>query len=327
MNYNREQLYILVWTKTLNAAATDCGITAPVLRQICLTYDIPLPWGGYKPGKDRITLPDGDDFDLNSVITRALHSLQFSGETASSFLVPSKLTDPDPLIICAQNSIKDDFQFYSMPHMLRTGFGELAIRSSKSNLNRAMRIMDTLVKVWQNRGYRIVNQDKETTIYLREVSIKVGLRETTTISPSKERFGSQIYTATGQLAFKLSGWLDREWKDGKVPLENHIQEIIDHMEVTARDLEKTWVENKVRNRQRAEELQAESLRIKENVEEAAAFESLIIEAQYWQQLQTLDKYLDALALTVPRTSAFEQWLSWAQHRRRLFDPIEKRRML
>ena len=42
MNYNREQLYNLVWTKALNAAAAECGITSPVLRQICLTYNVML---------------------------------------------------------------------------------------------------------------------------------------------------------------------------------------------------------------------------------------------------------------------------------------------
>jgi len=45
-------------------------------------------------------------------------------------------------------------------------------------------------------------RNKETTIYLRDVSIRVGLRETTTVEPPKERFGSQIHTATGKLSLK-----------------------------------------------------------------------------------------------------------------------------
>ena len=295
------------------------------MRQICLNYKIPLPWRGYKPEKERIALPAGDDFELSAAIKGAVKSLHFLGENAASFIVPRKLTDPDPLILRVQNTITKDYQFHDVPHMLRSGFGELAIRSSKSNIDRAILIMDTLVKAWRHRGYRIVNQNKETTVYLREVSIRVGLRETMTVEPSKERFGSRIHTATGKLAFKVDGWLDKEWNDEIVPLENHVHEILDHMEVAARDLEKSYAENKIRDRQRAEQRQAEALLIKENAEEAAAFESLVMEAEHWQQLQILDKYLDALGQAVPRSLAFEQWLNWAHHRRRIFDPIEKRK--
>jgi vacuolar-type H+-ATPase catalytic subunit A/Vma1 len=88
-----------------------------------------------------------------------------------------------------------------------------------------------------------VNQDKETTVYLREVNIRVGLRETTTVEPSNEHFSSRVHKATGKLAFKVDGGLDREWKDDMVPLENHVHEILDYMEVAARDLEKSWAEN------------------------------------------------------------------------------------
>jgi len=92
MNYNREQLYDLVWTKPLNTAAADCGITGPVLRQICLNYEVPLPWGGYKPGKERIVLPVGDDFELSAAIREAVNSLYFSGENTATFIFPRKLT-------------------------------------------------------------------------------------------------------------------------------------------------------------------------------------------------------------------------------------------
>ncbi|MDB5004376.1 MAG: hypothetical protein JWQ34_2601 [Mucilaginibacter sp.] len=323
MNFNREELYELIWTKPLSSVAATCGVSMPVLRQLCLDHAIPLPWGGFKPGKERTELPESQGFDFPAALAAAANSLHFPGETTATFQVARKLNDPDPYIIAAQNTIKEDYQFHRMPHMLRAGFGQLAIRSSKSNWDRALRIMDTLVKAWQHRGYRISNQDKETIVHLREVRIKVSLRETTTVTPPKEKYGSQIHTATGQLALKIDGWLDREWKDGKVPLETHIQEILDHMEVAARDLEKVWAKRQAEEEQEAIEEQAEATRLKENTEEAAAFEALLQEAQRWHQFTILDQYLDALQKSIPRSPAFQQWLNWARHRRRLFDPIAK----
>lgn len=319
----REQLYELIWTKPLSSVAATCGVSMPVLRQLCRDHDIPLPWGGFKPGKERTELPAGEAFDFPAAVAAVVNSLHFPGETTASFQVARQLTNPDPYIVAAKNSVKQDFQFYGMPQMLRTGFGELAIRASKSNIDRALRIMDTLVKVWQARGYRIVNQDKETTVYLREVSLKIGLRETTTVTPPKEKYGSQTHTDTGQLAFKVDDWLSREWKDGKVPLETHLQDITDHMEVAARDLEKIWADRKAQQQREAAAAQAEAVKIQQDPEESAAFEALLQEAQRWHQFQLLDQYLDGLQKNTPRSPAFQQWLNWARQRRKLFDPIAK----
>ena len=328
-NFNREDLYTLLWSKPLASVATECGVSVPVLRQLCLDQAIPLPWGGYKPeneSKRRLPLPPvGLDFDLKDAIASAIDSLHFSGETSASFIIERKLTAPDPLVIAAQNTIRQDYQLYGMPHMLRADFGQLALRSSRINLNRALRIMDTLVKAWRRRGYRIINQDKETSVYVRDVSMRISLRETTTIQPPKEKYGRQTHTSTGHLAFKVNGWLGREWKDGKVPVETRIQEIVDHMEVAARELEKIWAERRAEERIEAQERQVQAALIQQDIEEKAAFEALMQEAQRWEQFQTLDKYLDVLSQNAEKTPAFEQWLKWARHRRQLFDPYRERK--
>jgi hypothetical protein len=149
MNYTREQLYDLVWSKSLNAVATECQVSTPVLRQFCMDQAIPLPWGGYRPNRitsERPMLPAKEDgFDYPAAIAKAVNGLHFPGEITMSFQIQKKLTDPDSYIVAAQNTIKEDYQFHNMSHMFRTGFGELVIRSSKSNMDRALCIMDALV--------------------------------------------------------------------------------------------------------------------------------------------------------------------------------------
>jgi hypothetical protein len=323
MNYTRQELYDLLWSKPLNTATATLSISMPVLRQICLNYNIPLPYGSFKNYQQPIVLQEGADFDLPAAIATAANSLAFPGERLT--ILP-KLTDPDPLIVTARDTVQEDWHFHRMQHMLRAGNGELAIRASKSNYDRALRIMDTLVKAWRHRGYRIGFHDKETKVYLRVVSLGVSIRETTTVEPPKEKYGSQVHTATGLLAFKINGYHDREWKDGKVPLETDIKNILDHMEVTARELEAIWAENKIRDRQRAEERQAEAKRIQSDTEESAAFEALVAEAKRWNDLIILDKYLGHLRQEIPRSPAFDEWLQWAHHRRHLFDPTSQQKL-
>lgn len=156
ININREQLYELLWSKPLPTVANHCQMSIPLLRQICLSYDIPLPWRSYKDENDRKVLPPGKDFQLPTAIAEARNSLHFAGE--SEFRLSSELINPDPLIVAAQRTIREDFNLHGMPHMLRATYGELAIRSSQTNMDRALRIMDALVKAWKHRDYRIVNQ-------------------------------------------------------------------------------------------------------------------------------------------------------------------------
>lgn len=321
MNLNREELYELLSSKPPNVVAASYGTTVPVLRQLFLDRQIPWPSDAFK--SDTTDLSKDDTFDLQAAIASARNSLLFAGETGAIFTVPNKLSDPDPLIKAAGDSVKKDWQYQQMPHMVRAGNGIISIRSSKNNWDRALRIMDTLVKIWRARGYRIGYQDKETKVYLSEVSLSVSLRETTTVEASEERYGSQIHSETGLLAFKVKGWGGREWKDGRVLLETHIQEICDHMEVAARDLENIWAERRLNEQKERQAQQALAERIQADATEKAAFETLLAEAQHWHQLQILDQYLDHLQQRIPRSPAFEQWLQWARHRRRLFDPTEK----
>ncbi|AMR32510.1 hypothetical protein A0256_14295 [Mucilaginibacter sp. PAMC 26640] len=56
LNISREELHDLLWSKPLSFAAAECQVSMPVLRQVCLDHDIPLPWGGFKPTKKLATV-------------------------------------------------------------------------------------------------------------------------------------------------------------------------------------------------------------------------------------------------------------------------------
>ncbi|HWZ15442.1 MAG TPA: hypothetical protein VNW95_09410 [Mucilaginibacter sp.] len=333
LSLSREELYDLFWSKPLARLSDELDFSISVLRQLSLEQQIPLPWHGYwstRPSnfpRMRTSLPEvtaSQTIILSEALQAAARALRFPGETANSFLVPAKLKDADPLVAVAAKALQEGDPLYGLEGMYETRRGQLPIRVSKNNMDRALRIMDTLVKCWRRRGYEIGFADKETKVHLRNVELRISLRETVRMLPKKKASDPQRYESTGLLAFKVDGWLEREWKDGKVPLENNVAEILDHMEIAARDLEHIWVENEVRRKKDVAEQQVKAAEIRSNEQENKAFETLILEAQRWQQLRVLDDYLNELSRSIPRTPAFEEWLNWARNRRRIFDPIQQR---
>lgn len=332
---SRTELHRLFWSKPLSHFSAEWQIPVTVLRKISLDYGIPLPWA-YHWSKEQLrspvvpeALPVSADFpetiDLRAAAELAVASLLYPGERAATFRVPGKLKDADRLIVAAERSLRDDPQLFWSKGMVRADWGELAVRASEQQINRVLRIMDTLVKCWRGRGYGIVLQDKETVIVIREERMEVGLREVVKKLEKKDRHDVQRYEATGQLAFKLQAWPDREWKDGKLALEEQVRDILDFMEVSALESERFRADMEGKQRETAAREQAAMEAIRKDTEEMAAFEALLQEAQRWQQFKVLDGYLDELGRNGSPTPAFRQWLSWARERRRVFDPVQLRK--
>ncbi len=91
---------------------------------------------------------------------------------------------------------------------------QLPIRVSKSNIGRALRIMDTLVKCWKRRGYHITIQEGEAYVHLRKVRDRISLREISKKLPKKSQYDVQELEPTGQLALRVDWWGAENGKTG-----------------------------------------------------------------------------------------------------------------
>ncbi|MGY3214482.1 hypothetical protein [Mucilaginibacter sp. HD30] len=122
---------------------------------------------------------------------------------------------------------------------------------------------------------------------------------------------------TGRLAFRMDWWGGREWKDSKRPLEEQILDILNHMELSARQLE----------RERAKPDRVIPAMINEEAETAAAppdgdFEQLLADAQRWKQLKVLDEYLAALFASAEHSPEFLSWFQTIRQQRLNADPLQ-----
>jgi hypothetical protein len=347
LDLTREELYTLVWAKPVSRLATELGVKSWDIVKRCKQLTIPLPEQGHwariqhgNPVEQTPLPPLPSEVTVSEIATGTEDTrvdqssrqtplvpeppILFPGEKELSFAVPDRLINPDKLIIAAEYTLRSLAKPNSEFGTLHTGLGQLNIRVAPGNINRALRIMDTLVKSWRRRGYRIEFDGRDTLVCRRKVEQRVRLWEITTKRPKETLHGYQLYDPTGKLAFKMEYYLGREWRDGKQFLEDQILDMLNHMEVAARQLEKGWAEQAEKDAAREVEQQqmVENPVVVSDKETAITtvkvrkkkkkFKQLLKEAKRWKELKILDEYLAALFLTQPHTPEFLEWLARMQ---------------
>jgi hypothetical protein len=353
LGFSREELYELVWAKPVSKLEQELTVSNWDIKQWCKKLEVPLPpvghWARIQFGKpvERIPLPPlSPDTEKGLVKTetspepdlrgsRQVHEppILFPGEKELSFAVPDRLVNPDKLITAAEHTLRSLVKPNSDFGTVHTELGQLNIRVAPGNINRALRIMDTLVKCWRRRGYRIEFDGRDTLVCRRKVEQRVRLWEITTKRPKETLHGYQLYDPTGKLAFKMEYYLGREWRDGKQFLEDQILDILNHMEVAARQLEKSWAEQAEKDaaREAAKQptaVKRDAIANEETVAGAGRvrkkkkkFKKLLREAKRWKELKVLDEYLAEVFYRSEHTPEFLEWMAWAKQERDAADPL------
>lgn len=335
---SREQLYELVWESPLSNIIKTLPVTLQQLKEICNDMEVQLPPNGYwtklRFGKteNRIGLSidySGESFAILGqsidsaeilITDKELFQERIKKEVEPLLKVPRQLIDPDPRIVRAQR-ILTEVSPYRRDEAMRSCYGELDISVSKSNIDRALRIMDTLVKCFNARGYRTIQNDRFTTVYIREVSQRISLREITKKVPGKNKWPEYDFEPTGVLAIKV-GYIG-EWKDGRLPIEEQLSKIIAKMEWHTEELHSIWAENKRQKDERDAIARKKREEKQRKIDELERFKNLLQEAERWQKSTLLRDYIRAAeadeSLGVPIEQK-KEWLNWATRKADWYDP-------
>lgn len=347
----RKELYDLVWTEPLLTLSKKYVISDVGLRKICIKMEIPLPKNGHwqkiqfgkkvdqsplpaaYSGKQEIYLAfrteGAEEFtDTQSVLKTK--QIEVESDLKNKLAVPDKLTNPDKLIIAARESLnrKDSYMDRGMVYCIR---GELDIKVSKSNISRALRLLDSLIKALRARGHDIVVDSNDTYGMVNTQKLKISLREKTKRIPlaSNHSWQTYDYQPTGILIIKLDRvCYDKEWIDGKLPLENQLSAIIAKLELTSIELN---AEKIIRQKEHEEREHKERLRKafeQRQKEELAEFQETLQKASRWHKANNLRNYIkevEARAISGAGISdELKTWLEWAREKVDWYDPfIEK----
>lgn len=168
---SREALYEEVWRAPMTIVAPRYGLSDVGLMKICKKLRIPLPGRGYwaklKAGRPTRTLPlpplaagartppgpiplSEQEAALRAQVQDALLQTR---QCQPAIGVPSELVDPHPLVRAAAARLRQR-DGWDHPAGVRTAPKEvLDIQVTKSCLDRALRLMDTLLKALEPSGF------------------------------------------------------------------------------------------------------------------------------------------------------------------------------
>ena len=366
----REELYKMVWSEPVSKLARGYGLSDRGLGKICMRLEIPVPGRGYwqmkKKGLKMPVPPLRPTKKINATGTYIHGKSKPHGDgeedhetcdliTAekmpeNKIKVPLSLDSPHDLIVMTQRSLigaKADARGLKQPRAR----GCLDIHVGQGSIDRAMLIMDTLVKALETRGFDISVQKEapfSTTIAVMDEIIEFALNEdlnrterklTSAQMKEKEKhpwmysIQEYDYSPNGILYLRIKNDdslnTRKTWSDGRRQrLEECLNSFvgglakaaiaIKHLRTERERRELRWQEEK---RQREE---SERIR-RENEEKMKILDR---EVESWQRSQQIRSYIEAVKKwgiqkygEIKPDSKLYEWLTWATKQADRLDPL------
>jgi hypothetical protein len=358
----REELYAQVWSEPMVRLAKRYGVSDVALAKVCRKLDIPVPPRGYwrrlqtgwrpaapalpklPPGRcDTATItPQAHQHGSGEGSAEVGAQEGFERQTKNRIRVQQRLVDPHPLVRHTAQVLRS----------ARPGpYGTLAARREKCldlrvgprSLERALRIIDALVKALEHRGFRVgVSTDEKprTQVEILGQRLTIMLDERikrTEHSPKNgERYGPKWdYVPSGELRLKIDEWVGgsarKTWSDGVgAQLEGQLNSVIVGLVVIA-DVKRAWEQE--REREEAACREAERRRIlAEQARREEQQRRLLLErqAESWSKSQQLRAFIDeverratAKAVSTAPDSELGAWIAWARQHADRLDPLAR----
>lgn len=373
---SREALYALVWETPLSKLAPKLGYSDVGLAKACGKMKVPRPNRGYwakKAAGKRVRRPPlpalpASDYETPRELAQRKETghtdgsssepalpgpvadqVQFESDPRNRLKVAKSLRSPHELVETARDVLRGSAKG-SDDYVRNWRVRHLDIDVSKASLTRALRIMNTVVKAFEKRGWEVsVGTGKERGSYVRVLDQKIsfGIREPwkqVENEPAKPRRlpGGEWYTPhqakyreepSGRLALVVrNSWgraVDKSLGDTKTrQLEDRLNDFM-VLVVKVAHQRAEWhrqrIESEMRRREE-EQIRLEERRKREA--EAARFKALTEQANRWRQSRTITDYIEAArvraaSVTLEKAEAQEltEWLDWAEERAQALDPL------
>jgi hypothetical protein len=188
--------------------------------------------------------------------------------------------------------------------------------------------MDMLIKTLRTLGHDVKIENGDTFVIIDHQKIQVNLSERNSRAEyvNEYKYVTRTSAPTGHLYLRKGNrsWDKREWKDGKVLLEDQLPKIIADLVEIANE-QKQEHERTIR----AEEERKLEARVKQESEskqraELHRFKQLLLEAHQFSVANMVRSYVDQIELVGSNdgklTEETTQWIIWARKKADWFDP-------
>lgn len=367
--YEREKLYEEVWSNPVIKVAEQYGISDVAIRKICVKLKVPLPPRGYwarlgagkhvrKPPLPKFTgpseivrhrfVPEEPAVPPAAEPEHIVARREFEARPENRIAVADTLEDPHRFIRATRRALKSrnvrDGRNWPQGH----GDRALDVAVSQESVDRALRIMDALVKALASRGMPFVVDDGEHSrpkvnvqgekllVRLSEKSTRTERQPTAEERQRMKRTGSDwipnryVYSPTGMLSLVVSGdfAISASCSDGKSQrLEDRLNEFAIRLEEVAARQKQTREKHEAQRREW--DRQEEKRRKKEfaKSEEMEKVEALEEEAKQWRRAENIRVYVASVEaihaeqrISIDAQSELGRWIAWAKTRADWLDP-------
>ena len=367
---SRDELYEQVWNEPITKLAKRYGLSDVGLAKTCKRHKIPIPGRGYwakkASGKATIQaelppLPDGENYFLSTITFQTRPHVEmeqteeinaqivFEKKAENLITVSSSLESPHPLVTRTSKSLqsaKADERGVCKPKTK----GCLDIRVAPDSFDRALRIMDALVKAIEKRGFKLCQNSKidggvsvgvngEMLSFILDERVMRNdhlLNEEEKKKIAKDRWylhslPKYDYVPTGKLSLRIEGWYDSRstWGDAKIQrVENCLNDFLAGLVRTAAEKKATREKREQEERERQEEQCCREERARLRKEEQARVVALENDTENWHKSQRIRAYMGAVrgdaiekhGAVVPG-SELDEWLAWAALQADRLDPL------
>jgi hypothetical protein len=345
---SRKGLYDLVWSEPILSLSKKYEVSDYRLRKICKDLNIPLPRAGYwqkvehnkrtskKPlplefkGDESIEFCKRGEGNAKVAALSHLNSLikEIKENPKLPLNVPKKLNHPEKLILEAKATLTSGKRKYPLfSEMVCTLDGQLNIRVTPKNVDRALRFMNSLIKLLKARNNNIKVDSRGTFVIIDNEQLEILLKEKMKIVPSQDRWSSQQYQSSGRLALQLVKIDSKDWEDGKLAIEEQLPSILAKLEIEAKKRKERAIERAVWQQQYEERLRVERELKERKEKEAEAFKSLLKHSEQWQQTKILREYIHEVEKRALENGGLSEnlqsWLKWAKQKADFQDPLNK----
>jgi len=366
---DREDLYKRVWTEPVRKLAAQYGISDVGLSKICKKLNVPKPPRGYwamiASGKQppQTPLPKlryGQSSRYVLQISTAKQQAREESDEARNLIiaaekpenlitVPKRLADIHPLVAeMREGFAKDKPGENGLIRPLGKFYCDM--RVAPGNVNRALRILNTVMKELESRDVEIIIKKDKTpsarfVLFGEELEIFIHekVRRTdhilTEIEKKKQKrdyWYSQPrwdYMPTGKLSIGVDAWglydIRKKWSDTKYRvIEDILNEIIIGVIRAADFLRRRSIEREEEQRRREEEYRRREEERKRIEIEKAKLQELENQAYLWAKSKQLRAYIEAVQesasvrdLDDEDVKQLDEWLQWAGDHADSLNPI------
>lgn len=368
-SFTRQELYDLVWAEPIAQLATRFGISGRGLAKACARAGIPVPERGHwakvqagqkvrraalmqpRPGQsDTITIdPPGAKPETPPPPPPPLTVAAKIAEEQrpeKKVTVPATLSNPHRIVAAW---LAEERESQAQARRNRWSGSLFEPRYASEVAKRRLRILSTLFKALEARGYRLLveryskydvqaelNNDRleimlnERMRQFRRYLTEEEMRKRGDLSTGRK--WTQEREATGELVLKMKeargyGW-SKEWSDTPdLPLEDRLNDTLGGIAAGFEEIRLRHEREAVEQRKRWAEEQERHRQEMERKRETIRFRRLVQSAEAWQTAGRIRAYVEEVrnrrghAATAQEGPELDQWAQWALAHADRIDPL------